>query len=103
MTAMMFTELFARAPALRWHPRAGLGLFRVAGGSLAESRLPVLRAHFERHPTLKDSDYQERFGVTRYTALRKLQRLVDAGFLRMAGERRNAHYMARPALGAREK
>ena len=75
----------------------------VAGGSLAESRLPVLRAHFERHPTLKNSDYQELFGVTRYTALRELQRLVDAGFLHMAGERRGAHYVARPALGAREK
>ena len=70
---------------------------------MAESRLPVLRAHFERHSTLKNADYQELFGVTRYTALRELQRLVDAGFLHMKGERRGAHYVPKPALGAREE
>ncbi len=75
----------------------------VAGGSLAESRLPVLRAHFERHSILKNADYQELFGVTRYTALRELQRLVDAGFLHMKGERRGAHYVPKSALGAREE
>ena len=75
----------------------------VAGGSLAESRLPVLRAHFERHSILKNADYQELFGVTRYTALRELQRLVDAGILHMKGERRGAHYVPKSALGAREE
>ncbi len=30
--------LFARAPALRWHPRAGLRLFRVAGTSRQHGR-----------------------------------------------------------------
>ena len=75
----------------------------VAGDSLAENRLPGLRAHFERQPTLKNADYQALFGVTRHTAFRELQRLVNAGLLLMEGERRGAHYVPRPALGAHEE
>ena len=64
-----------------------------------EARVPKLRDHFQQHERLQNADYRELFGVTRYTAVRELRRLVDEGFLRIEGERRGAHYLPQPALG----
>jgi len=68
-----------------------------------EARLSGLREHLRREPRLKNADYRRLFGVSRYIAARELRQLVDEGFLRMEGERRGAHYLPQPSLGAVEK
>lgn len=68
-----------------------------------QSRAPALRDFFHRNSELKNADYREQFGVTRYTATRELRRLVDEGYLRIEGERRGAHYRPGPMLGSGEE
>lgn len=65
-----------------------------------EGRIPRLRSHFSTQPSLRNADYREMFGVTRYAAVRELRRLVEEGYLRLEGERRGARYVPGPALGA---
>ena len=74
------------------------------GGDLpAEDQLTVLRTHFERRRELRNADYRALFGVTRYAAVRELQKLVEAGFLRKIGERRGTRYLPQPALDRRRE
>ena len=61
-------------------------------------RIPKLRGFLTRNDVLRNADYRVLFGVTRYSAVRELKRLVDSGYLTMAGERRGARYAAGPAL-----
>ncbi len=68
-----------------------------------ESRLPRLQAFFADQERLQNAQYRELFGVTRYTAVRELGRLVEEGFLRLRGERRGAHYVPGPKLGGSRK
>jgi ATP-dependent DNA helicase RecG len=68
-----------------------------------EGRIPGLREHFHRQARLKNADYRVRFGLTRHAARRELRRLVEQGVLRLEGERRGAHYLPGPVLGAAGK
>jgi ATP-dependent DNA helicase RecG len=61
-------------------------------------RVPRLREHLAAQPFLRNADYREMFGVTRFAAARELRRLVQDGYLRLEGERRGARYVAGPAL-----
>ncbi len=63
-----------------------------------EQRVPQLQAFFETHQRLTNADYRELTGLPRYSAVRELARLVEGGFLTMAGERRGAHYLPGPSL-----
>ena len=58
-----------------------------------EMRIPRLRSHFEHHDRLTNRHYRELFDVTRYAAVKELQRLVVEGYLRLVGEKRGAHYV----------
>ncbi len=63
-----------------------------------EARLPRLREFFGRTEKLTNAAYRELFSVNRSEARAELRRLVEEGLLRMAGERRGAHYRPEPAL-----
>jgi len=63
-----------------------------------EARGPALRRIFARPPFLKNADYREELRVTRFVALRELQRLVEEGFLIAEGERRGSRYLPGPGL-----
>jgi len=63
-----------------------------------EARVPALRRILDENPSLKNADYREEFGLTRFVALRELQRLVEEGFLIAEGERRGSRYLPGPAL-----
>ncbi len=63
-----------------------------------EARLPQLRAFLGGHEFVKNADYREMFGVSRYTAVRELQRLVEEGFLELVGEKRGSRYLAGPSM-----
>lgn len=62
-----------------------------------------LRAHFAHQAVCTNAHYRELFSVTRYTAARELKRLVEEGYLVMAGERRGAHYKSGSGLRAGSK
>jgi ATP-dependent DNA helicase RecG len=66
-------------------------------------RLPALRTHFASHKQLKNADYRELFGLTRYASVRELKLLVDQGYLRLEGERRGAHYLPLSSLAVGEE
>ena len=68
-----------------------------------ETRLARLRQHFQSGMELKNADYREMFGLSRYAAVRELRRLVDEGILRIEGERRGARYLPGPALAPRKE
>ncbi len=57
-----------------------------------EARLPTLRDHFRAQPFIRNEGYRRLFGVSRYSAVRELRRLVDEGYLRLEGERKAARY-----------
>jgi ATP-dependent DNA helicase RecG len=63
-----------------------------------DQRVPELRQFFTSEERLKNADYRELFGLTRYASVRELRQLVEQGFLRMEGERRGSHYRALPPL-----
>lgn len=63
-----------------------------------EARLPKLRVFLTDHEFVKNADYRDLFGVSRYTAVRELQRLVEEGFLELVGERRGSRYLAGPSM-----
>jgi len=50
-------------------------------------------AHVRKSGRIVNSEYQELIGVTRKTATRDLDDLVEKGLLRLVGERRGAHYV----------
>jgi predicted HTH transcriptional regulator len=50
-------------------------------------------AHVRKSGRIVNSEYQELVGVTRKTATRDLDDLVEKGLLRLVGERRGAHYV----------
>lgn len=62
------------------------------------ARLAEIRSYFTTHDRLKNSDYRQLFGVTRFAAVRELRRLVEQGYLHAEGERRGARYVPGPAL-----
>ncbi|MBI3799009.1 MAG: putative DNA binding domain-containing protein [Deltaproteobacteria bacterium] len=85
-----------------WNEPSVLGL--PAEPAWRVERASRLRAYFKTQQTLTNSDYQELFEVTRYTAARELRRLVDERLLSRVGERRGAHYLPGPGLsGGNEK
>ncbi|MBI5882178.1 MAG: putative DNA binding domain-containing protein [Elusimicrobia bacterium] len=61
-------------------------------------RVSKLKAYLERRSEMRNADYRELFGVTRYGAVRELKRLVEMGYLVMTGERRGARYSASATL-----
>lgn len=63
-----------------------------------EARVPRLREFLRDHPFVKNADYRELFGVSRYVAVRELQRLVEEGYLELVGERRGSRYLAGPGM-----
>ena len=65
-----------------------------------EQRAPQLQAFFESHERLTNTDYRELTGLARYSAVRELAKLVEGGFLTMAGERRGTHYLPGPTLSS---
>ena len=67
--------------------------------SFLDARIPKLREHFRRSPTLTNAQYRDLFGVTRNVAGRDLGQLVDEGFLSREGERRGTHYVPVAVLG----
>lgn len=68
------------------------------------ARVPRLRERLTSQPFLRNADYREMFGLTRFAAVRELRRLVQDGYLRLEGERRGARYVPGPALqGARRE
>ena len=78
-------------------------VYRLAPGlhearAFLSARVPRLREHLAAQPFLRNADYRELFGVTRFTAVRELRRLVQEGYLRLEGERRGARYVPGPAL-----
>ena len=89
-------------PPDRTGPRA---VYRVSPGLYTargwlEARVPALRQMLDRSAFLKNADYREAFGLTRFVALRELRRLVEEGFLVAVGERRGSRYLPGPALGS---
>jgi len=66
-------------------------------------RLPALREHLASQGFLKNADYRQLFGLTRFAAVRELRRLIQHNYLRLEGARRGAKYLAGPALGTDEK
>jgi len=91
-------EIVARG-VVRAAEKPGRGaVYRIAEDLLEQRafldrRVPKLREFFARRSRLKNADYRELFGLTRYASLRELRQLVDQGFLRLEGERRGAHYL----------
>jgi hypothetical protein len=66
-------------------------------------RLPALRTFFSAHERMKNADYRQLFGLTRYASVRELRQLVEQGLLALEGERRGAAYRPRgPLAGVRE-
>ena len=68
-----------------------------------EGRVPQLRQHFKTHESVTNAEYRKIFGVTRYTAVRELRRLVEERFLSPVGERRGARYISGPVLATKGK
>lgn len=68
--------------------------------SWLQQRLPEIRRQLADHGVLTNAGYPRVFGVTRYVAVAELRRLVEEGILELRGERRGAHYVPGPGLGA---
>jgi len=94
---------------LKSSPISGRGaVYRVQDGirqarAFLERRLPQLRVYFREHEFIKNADYRQLFGLSRYAAIRELQRLATEGFLRLEGTKRGARYLPQSALGRVEK
>lgn len=78
-------------------------VYRLAPGlhearAFLGTRVPRLRERLTAEVFIRNSDYRELFGVTRFAAARELRRLVREGYLKLEGERRGARYLPGPAL-----
>ena len=60
-------------------------------------RIPKLRNHLRREPSLKNADYRALFRLDRHRALRELRQLVTLGVLIETGVGRGTRYRAAPS------
>jgi ATP-dependent DNA helicase RecG len=84
--------------------RAGRGAVYRVSPQLRESRrwlerrIPELHRFLTKSDAITNSAYRSLFNVSRYAAVRELRRLVEEGFLIMAGEKRGTRYFRGPKL-----